>query len=358
MRSVNYIICLCAIFFLGACNKKTIQINGHIDPVLDLNGRVVELVMSDGDEERNFYTQIENNKFSFKKHFKNEHLAVLSIDDFGDFTICVEHGKVDLTYFPIDSISLLDNENTAMVSMLGTPNNNIINTYNSLEYNAFSQIAAAASDEQVSAIMARWVEQSYNLVIDNVNSIGAAYIITYIYSYLTTPQKDIIFRQLDLGSFSDSKMCDMLSTLVDYYHAEKQSAVGQRFLDFEVVNRNSEVHKISEYIGKTDYVLIDFWATWCAPCLRLMPSLGLLHNKYNSSRQLQVISVSLDDSSEEWSEFLSSNSEYDWLQFLPLSDSIPLKYAVTSIPNTILIDKNGIIVAKNPDMDSLEVFLK
>lgn len=104
---------------------------------------------------------------------------------------------------------------------------------------------------------------------------------------------------------------------------------------------------IEQLRGKV--VLIDFWATWCGPCVREMPEIKEVYEEYHE-KGFEVVSFSLDRSKEPLEKFLDKN-EYPWIQ-LYLDDedgrkAMAEKYGVTGIPATFLVDQKGKIVKLN-----------
>ncbi|MDR2805779.1 MAG: TlpA family protein disulfide reductase, partial [Dysgonamonadaceae bacterium] len=103
----------------------------------------------------------------------------------------------------------------------------------------------------------------------------------------------------------------------------------------------------SDYAGKGKYVLLDFWASWCPPCRREMPALVELYNTYKD-KNFEIVGYSLDETADDWKKGIEE-LHITWPQ---LSDcvkwkSIPVQtYDIHGIPNTVLIDPQGIIIAK------------
>jgi thiol-disulfide isomerase/thioredoxin len=110
---------------------------------------------------------------------------------------------------------------------------------------------------------------------------------------------------------------------------------------------------ISQYKGKV--VIVDFWATWCGPCLAELPNLKKIYEKYHD-RGLEIVGVNLDDDGEQLAKFLKDN-DYPWLI---LHNSDPKKaddkkkgfsdpnaefYGITGIPTIILIDRKGKVIS-------------
>jgi len=109
---------------------------------------------------------------------------------------------------------------------------------------------------------------------------------------------------------------------------------------------NGKTIKLSSLRGK--YVLIDFWASWCAPCRAETPNLRKAYEKYKS-KGLEILSYSVDKDKALWTKAIADD-KMDWTN---LSDLLAFQsagaqtYLITEIPNNFLLDKDGHIVAKN-----------
>ncbi len=96
-------------------------------------------------------------------------------------------------------------------------------------------------------------------------------------------------------------------------------------------------------------VLLDFWATWCAPCIAEMPNIKKMHERYGTDGQFVVVGISLDDSAGVVSDFVRKRG-LPWRQaVLGPAERNPVAklYNVSQIPATFLIDRNGKVVGKD-----------
>lgn len=106
---------------------------------------------------------------------------------------------------------------------------------------------------------------------------------------------------------------------------------------------------------KGKYVLIDFWASWCPPCRRENPNVVRMYEKYKD-KSFEIYGVSLDGSKEKWAEAIQTDN-LPWVHVSDLggwNSSVVPQFSIAGIPHTILLDKEGKIIAKDLRGESLE----
>jgi peroxiredoxin len=121
-------------------------------------------------------------------------------------------------------------------------------------------------------------------------------------------------------------------------------------------NTNTEVN-ITSFKGK--YVLIDFWASWCAPCRLGNKKLVKLHNDIDTAK-IEIIGISIDTDTNKWLKAI----EKDKIKFTQLIDpegfdaNTAIKFGVDELPSKYLFNPQGILIAKNPSEEEIIKLIK
>jgi len=128
---------------------------------------------------------------------------------------------------------------------------------------------------------------------------------------------------------------------------------GAKFPDFDEKDVAGNPISVAKFKGKV--VLVDFWATWCAPCVFELPNVQKIYDKYHE-KGLEIIGVSLDQSRDRLKNF-TKDKNIAWAQFCDgkgWENKLAQKYGIQSIPATFLLDAEGKIIAKNLRGDDLD----
>ena len=115
--------------------------------------------------------------------------------------------------------------------------------------------------------------------------------------------------------------------------------IGEPATDFQAIDLNGQELSLKKYRGQV--VLLDFWATWCFPCLAEIPHIKKVYDKYKDQKFV-VIGISLDSSRVMLEEYIEKEN-ITWHQFLDEGGTVAKMYNVSGIPATFLIDGEGII---------------
>jgi thiol-disulfide isomerase/thioredoxin len=140
--------------------------------------------------------------------------------------------------------------------------------------------------------------------------------------------------------------------------------LGNKAPEIMQASPKGNVITLSSFKGKM--VLIDFWASWCGPCRAENPAVVAAYNKYHSlnfknGKGFEILSVSLDQNAIAWEKAIEKDQlvwPYHVSDLQGWGNAAALRYGVNSIPTNVLVDGNGIIVAKNLRGSDLEKALE
>ena len=127
-------------------------------------------------------------------------------------------------------------------------------------------------------------------------------------------------------------------------------AIAPNFSSIDPKGNNVTLNEI-----KANYILLDFWASWCGPCRKESPSMAKAYQLYKE-KGFEIISISLDDKETKWKKAILKD-QYTWINVSELKGSetaVVELYSISSIPANFLLDKDGKIIAKNLRGDALE----
>jgi peroxiredoxin len=134
--------------------------------------------------------------------------------------------------------------------------------------------------------------------------------------------------------------------------AETLLAPGKPFPPFSEKDLDGQPLSLAAYRGKI--VLIDFWATWCGPCVAELPNVLAAYEKYHG-RGFEIVGISLDQDKAALTSFIKEH-QMTWAQYfdgLGWKNKLGQEYGINAIPATFLVDGEGKIVARNLRGDAL-----
>ena len=197
------------------------------------------------------------------------------------------------------------------------------------------------------------INQSNILMVDKITKNTNMYSSIMAIQALDPDKYSDLYKSLDAGlskKFPNDKNVIMFHEVVERMLSTN---VGQFAPEISLPSPDGKEIALSSLKGKL--VLIDFWASWCGPCRKEMPNVVKIYSKFKN-KGFEIYGVSLDQDKEKWMEAITKDG-INWPQVSDLKywDNVAARiYNVQGIPYTVLIDKDGKIIAKNLRGQELE----
>ena len=135
----------------------------------------------------------------------------------------------------------------------------------------------------------------------------------------------------------------------------KSTAKGMMFKDFSVFC-DGKMQNLSDYVGKGKYVLVDFWASWCGPCMQEIPNLVALHEKY-AGEKFEIVGVAINDKPANTKKAIA-NKGIKYPQIIGAGNEVSAIYGINAIPHLILFAPDGTIVQRGMRGPQIEEVVK
>lgn len=214
------------------------------------------------------------------------------------------------------------------------------------------------SEEEVLEIMKDDTDSLYdiyrNAIKENRNNILGAYLLSLAARQIYASSAELDAVMSDVKYSAKFKSLKKIRTAL--YYGEK-TRPGNMFVDFSGFSLDGTASKLSDYVGKGKYVLVDFWASWCGPCKKAMPKVIELNNRYSGDK-FMTIGVNIGDVEEKFKATAAElGIPYPQI-FVPKNSSdennAAMLYNVETIPHLILFAPDGTILERGFGENELE----
>lgn len=362
---------LIAILLIGCnTNKNSFTINANTDRVGDAILLKIDPVESNIDT-----TSIKNGQFSFKKNIEEEELYRLKFHDGSSFDILVNMGENIKIDYQEDQLSITGSSGTEKIMDL---DNNLLSLL-MFRDSITKELQGLSDNDDYEKKVAKYreaffdklaIHQQYIKTFINDNKNSKVCLIALFQEYgqsspvMTVDEHlevfEMVLENLKIN-FPNSNHVTLLEEQIELF---RPLAYGQPAPNFTLPDQNNKSVSLSDFKNKV--VLIDFWASWCKPCRIENPKLVKLYKEY-SNKDFEIISVSLDgtarqkDSRSAWLKAIKDDNLSPWIHLSELKGwetYVREIYNFNSIPYTVLVDKEGKIVAKNLRGLDLELRIK
>lgn len=151
---------------------------------------------------------------------------------------------------------------------------------------------------------------------------------------------------------------DSLQRYIETEENDQTLIQGQKAPEFTLANIEGEEVALYDVLGESEIVLVDFWASWCGPCIATFPDLKRMYSAYNDDG-FEIVAISIDSTHEDW-QGGSEEHELPWIDLGEIKGwegPIASAYGVQFIPKAYLVDSEGCILEKNIHTGKLEELL-
>ena len=350
--------------FLSSCGSSNNQFEliGNAD-VSD--GTMIYVLQADQNNQPYIKdsTSVQSNSFKFKGVSSTPQISYIQVEGVNGYVLAIlENGDIKADIFK-DSIS--------KSRVYGTKSNDDFIKYKSETKSLVDVMNNISSDAQ-NAIMngdvatAMELEKEYNskerevmlyewdFIVDNLDSYMSALLLE-VFMIENKVNKDSIIDVYE--SFSNRiKVSDVGKNIADLLSQfEDPIEVGEIAPDFTAPSIDGPDITLSNLLLDNKVTLLDFWAAWCRPCRIENPNLVRLHKKHKDAG-FDIIGVSLDRTREQWEQAVIDDN-LPWTQVSNLNfwnDPVARRYSIRAIPQSYLLNKDGLVMGKNLRGQELE----
>ena len=365
MKKLLYkVFSLSFLLFLSSCGSSDNQfeLNGNADLS---DGTMIYILQADQNNQPYIKdsTSVQSNSFKFKGISSTPQISYIQVQGVNGYVLAIlENGDIKADIYK-DSIS--------KSKVYGTKSNDDFIKYKSETKSLVDVMNNISSDAQ-NAIMsgdvvtAMELEKEYNskerevmlyewdFIVDNLDSYMSALLLE-VFMIENKVNKDSIIDVYE--SFSNRiKVSDVGKNIADLLSQfEDPIEVGEIAPDFTAPSIDGPDITLSNVLLDNKVTLLDFWAAWCRPCRIENPNLVRLHKKYKDDG-FDIIGVSLDRTREQWEQAVIDDN-LPWTQVSNLNfwnDPVARRYSIRAIPQSYLLNKDGLVMGKNLRGQELE----
>ncbi|MGL5691645.1 MAG: thioredoxin-like domain-containing protein [Bacteroidales bacterium] len=198
-------------------------------------------------------------------------------------------------------------------------------------------------NKQIEELRAESSKLSLAFIEANKNNVAGAIVFYWSFRNFDRSQQEEIIQSAS-KEFQSYAGVVYVTNLLDVL---TNTAEGKQYTDFSMPSIKGDTISLSDIVPDNKLTLVDFWATWCAPCRAEIPNIKEIYRDYKS-KGLEIVGVSLDKEDTRWKNYVNEN-ELNWVHMSELkhwNSAAGRIYGINSIPHVILIDQKGTIVSR------------
>lgn len=330
-----------ALLALAACTSTpSTDYTVEWDASSQNDGKVAYIYDFDDREQKLDSTIINQGKAVFNGVVDAPRIAQLYIEGKRKATFILEAGNIT-----IDSIG----------TAAGSPLNVAFEAFNATSDSLRKEYMALAAQKdttllpQMEAIQNQYTTLEESTAENNIgNPIG----------YYLFLQKAYEFQpeELDSAVAADTTLLKYkrVQKLVEGIERKRATSEGNVFTDFEI-EYDGKVQKLSDYVGKGDYAIVDFWASWCGPCMREAETLKTIYKKWGG-KGLEIVGVAVWDEPANTLKAIEDKGLV-WKHIINGQSKPTDLYGISGIPCIVIVDPEGNIIGRDIRGEELVKFI-
>lgn len=392
----SVIICIMVLFLMASCKEKVKEevFNGYIinGTVKELDNVWVKLIESNHVNRQKINVldsvRVTNGTFKFKGDIVHPDAVMLSFGNKFGVQLFLENTEID-----VNVIAPTENGVRAKSTIKGSKLNDLLyehnmkvsNINNAKKYDIIKELRAESrrvyplsedhpdkikmlkgfkdNDSLIKAQQKELKDLKFNFIKEHPSSPVSAYVLFYIFkeSQITKDEMSTYYHLLKRDAKNTATFRGMEKKYKEIFES---LAVGVTAPDFTLPTVEGKSLTLSAV--KTKYKLVDFWASWCKPCRASFPHLKELYKKYNRTN-FDIVGIGTADDEAKWRKAINDDKTV-WNNLYDSNGTnkglkggmgkVALKYGVTGLPTTFLLDENDKIILRNPTKEELDSKLK
>tara|TARA_B100001093_G_scaffold108184_1_gene100417 strand:+ start:1205 stop:2329 length:1125 start_codon:yes stop_codon:yes gene_type:complete len=367
MKKIFTLLSLTFFFVLSSCGKNnSYTLNGNIDVEDDTKIYILQADQNNQPFIKDS-TSVKSGQFNFKGMSATPQISYMQVEGVNGYVLTIiENGTISADIYK-DSITksrVFGSKSNDDFIKYKLETKSLVNDMNSISFAAQDAImsgdieTAAELEKDYNKIQQKVLLYEWDFITDNLDSYMSGLLLE-VFMVENKVNKDSIIDVYE--SFSNRiKVSDVGKNIADLLIQYSDPIdIGETAPDFTGPSLNGSNITLSEELSKHSVTLLDFWAAWCRPCRIENPNLVRLYKSYNDSG-FNIIGVSLDRTQEQWEQAVEDDNLL-WTQISNLNfwnDPIARRYSIRSIPQSYLINSDGLVIGKNLKGNDLEEKIK